>query len=173
MSENSPQQAAPGAEPSRQNIFSRRGVLLGIAGFFASVVGILVMLLLLPSRVRRVATELQPVIRFDELPADGSPRSVAVNVDDPKSFLPKTTYAGTVLLARKPGEAVPVCLSGNCPHAGCVVEYVAAANEFHCPCHDSRFATDGALVAGPAKTGLATVECRVEADQVWVRLKQA
>ncbi len=45
-------------------------------------------------------------------------------------------------------------LSAICPHMGCLVHFDKEANQFHCPCHGSIFAADGALVRGPAQRGL-------------------
>ncbi len=93
-------------------------------------------------------------------------------MDDPDTFLPRAKYAGSVFLLRKPGTADPECLIANCPHAGCPVEYVADTKQFVCPCHGSRFASDGTLLEGPAKSGLQAAECQVEAGQIWVRLRK-
>ena len=43
-------------------------------------------------------------------------------------------------------------LSGICPHQGCTV--MAESNGFYCPCHGSEFTLTGALVRGPAASGL-------------------
>src|SRR6266566_1011939 len=45
-----------------------------------------------------------------------------------------------------------------CPHAGCVVAFEVAAELFVCPCHGSEFnASTGAVLRGPAATGLTTI----------------
>jgi Rieske Fe-S protein len=46
-------------------------------------------------------------------------------------------------------------LSPICTHLRCVVSFDDEAQEWHCPCHGSRFATDGSVVSGPAKRPLA------------------
>lgn len=48
-------------------------------------------------------------------------------------------------------------VSAICTHLGCTVEWNAGAEEkapLRCPCHDSYFALDGAVLSGPAKTSL-------------------
>jgi Rieske Fe-S protein len=48
-------------------------------------------------------------------------------------------------------------LSPVCPHAGCTVQWNAADKTWDCPCHGSRFQTDGAFMSGPAGKGLEEV----------------
>ncbi len=49
-----------------------------------------------------------------------------------------------------------------CPHLGCAPDYDRAKGQFLCPCHGSRFAADGALLQGPAKSGLPAVAVHVD-----------
>ena len=58
--------------------------------------------------------------------------------------------------------------SAVCPHQGCLVSSVEA-NEIFCPCHGSLFsAEDGAVLAGPANSGLPAVTVRVQDDSVFL-----
>lgn len=55
-----------------------------------------------------------------------------------------------------PGRSVAVyrdrdgvyAISTVCTHLGCIVK--PATDGFHCPCHGSRFASDGTVISGPA-----------------------
>lgn len=52
-----------------------------------------------------------------------------------------------------------------CPHQGCNVGSVEGA-EIVCPCHNSRFGLDGAVLTGPAQSGLEARAVTVEGDQL-------
>jgi glycine/D-amino acid oxidase-like deaminating enzyme/nitrite reductase/ring-hydroxylating ferredoxin subunit len=44
-----------------------------------------------------------------------------------------------------------------CPHMGCLVAFNEAEKSWDCPCHGSRFDTEGEVIDGPAVTGLKAV----------------
>jgi Rieske Fe-S protein len=41
-------------------------------------------------------------------------------------------------------------VSSRCTHLGCLVSFNAAERAWECPCHGSRFDTDGKVIQGPA-----------------------
>ena len=45
-------------------------------------------------------------------------------------------------------------VSPYCAHLRCIVSFDEPSGEWHCPCHGSRFATDGRVLHGPAKRPL-------------------
>jgi Rieske Fe-S protein len=50
---------------------------------------------------------------------------------------------------RDPGGRVHA-VSHRCTHLGCEVEWNSAERSWDCPCHGSRFGTDGGVLNGPA-----------------------
>jgi thiosulfate dehydrogenase [quinone] large subunit len=55
-----------------------------------------------------------------------------------------------------------------CPHQGCTVNFVSPSDGFACPCHGSRFDTQGGVLNGPAQRGLTAIP--VVADGADVRI---
>jgi cytochrome b6-f complex iron-sulfur subunit len=88
------------------------------------------------------------------------PRAAVVPVPSRKFrvTLPEALAPGEPFLP--PGRSVAVfreaegvyAVSRVCTHLGCIVK--AEADGFHCPCHGSRFALDGAVTKGPAPKAL-------------------
>jgi cytochrome b6-f complex iron-sulfur subunit len=48
-------------------------------------------------------------------------------------------------------------ISAICPHLGCIVQR-SLEGRFECPCHGSRFSSQGEVFSGPSPRGLAWVE---------------
>lgn len=49
-------------------------------------------------------------------------------------------------------------MSAVCPHLKCTVHWNDLQKSFDCPCHGSRFDTDGSVIEGPALHGLKKIE---------------
>ncbi len=72
----------------------------------------------------------------------------------------------TKVVVTQPASGEFVGLSAVCPHQNCLVNQVDGQTII-CPCHGSQFSiTDGAVIQGPATTGLTPVAVTVEGDQV-------
>lgn len=62
-------------------------------------------------------------------------------------------------------------LKAVCPHLGCKPDWNPESKGFHCPCHGSRFAADGALLEGPSLRPLNRLPLRLEKNQLFLVLK--
>ena len=72
----------------------------------------------------------------------------------------------TYLVVDKDSKLKDFGINAVCTHLGCVVPWVASANQFQCPCHGSRYDKDGFKVRGPAPLSLALAHVTVVDDTV-------
>lgn len=61
-------------------------------------------------------------------------------------------------------------LDSTCTHLGCRTRYSAEANRIECPCHGGVYDTNGEVVEGPPPHPLATLNTRLEGDQILVEV---
>lgn len=71
-----------------------------------------------------------------------------------------TIFADRAVVVTQATAGSFAAFSTVCPHQGCHVNAVEGA-EIVCPCHDSRFDLTGAVLTGPAESGLAAVPVTV------------
>lgn len=67
-----------------------------------------------------------------------------------------------------------VALSAVCPHLGCGIGWDAAAGNFLCPCHDSRFSPEGDKLTGPSERRMDALPLEIKDGRVqltWIRYK--
>jgi Rieske Fe-S protein len=55
-----------------------------------------------------------------------------------------------------------IALGAICPHEGCDVAWVPEDRQVECPCHGSRFASDGTVLNPPAQSDLPTYPAEVD-----------
>ncbi len=65
---------------------------------------------------------------------------------------------GQLVAVHRDGSGTLHAVSARCTHMGCTVEWNAAERTWDCPCHGSRFDTDGGVLDGPATQPLEPVE---------------
>lgn len=65
---------------------------------------------------------------------------------------------GVIVVRRAVGNSVAsfIALELNCSHAGGILNWNQATQQFICPVHGSVFAANGTVVNGPATTALAS-----------------
>jgi glycine/D-amino acid oxidase-like deaminating enzyme/nitrite reductase/ring-hydroxylating ferredoxin subunit len=67
------------------------------------------------------------------------------------------TDAGDLAMYKAEDGAI-TALSPACTHMGCFVQWNPAEKSWDCPCHGSRFATDGRVIQGPAIKDLEQID---------------
>ncbi len=119
-----------------------------------------------PLRRGRASIGFIKVTTLDSVPDDGVPRAfpVVATRSDAWTFFPSEPI-GAVFLRRQKGQATPEALQTTCPHAGCMLDFLAADKIFQCPCHNSAFQIDGEIIQpSPAPRPMDTLECKVVDD---------
>jgi cytochrome b6-f complex iron-sulfur subunit len=80
-----------------------------------------------------------------------------VDLNDPAYAALKTVggfaYKGDIIIIRST-ETVYLALSKVCTHSQCTVTYNSSSKDIPCPCHGSKFNTEGAVLNGPAASPL-------------------
>jgi Rieske Fe-S protein len=74
-------------------------------------------------------------------------------------------YGAEGVVVTRPTDGNFAAFSTVCPHQGCEISRVEDASVV-CPCHGSTFALDGAVIEGPAETGLEARQVSVEDGQL-------
>ncbi|KAF0237404.1 MAG: Rieske (2Fe-2S) domain-containing [Prolixibacteraceae bacterium] len=82
---------------------------------------------------------------------------ITVDLTDPDYAALKTVggfaYKGDIIIIRST-ETVYIALSKVCTHLQCTVTYSSSSKDIPCPCHGSKFNTEGAVLNGPAASPL-------------------
>lgn len=95
----------------------------------------------------------------------------AAALDQKGQLSDQKAVAGPLMVVRNPEQPEAlVAVNPTCTHKGCLVEWQADQKVFFCPCHDSKFATDGKVLQGPATEPLKTYEAKLEGDSVLVKV---
>lgn len=68
------------------------------------------------------------------------------------------TYEGQKIAAYKSEKGELTLLSPRCTHQGCDVAFNSSEKTWDCPCHGSRFGTDGNVLNGPAQQNLEKIQ---------------
>ncbi|NJN21166.1 MAG: Rieske (2Fe-2S) protein [Leptolyngbya sp. RL_3_1] len=109
---------------------------------------------------------------------DAAPRAdgfgaigTVAELDAAGSLASKSFQGQQVVVIRDPADAATVlALNSFCTHQGCTVEWESDTALLACPCHGSKFATDGAVTEGPATEALGAFEAKIEDDLVLVKV---
>jgi menaquinol-cytochrome c reductase iron-sulfur subunit len=146
-----------GAEVTRRGFF---GWALGLgAGIVALVAGVPQVWALLAAPRSATPNQFVDVGKVADLPT-GEPIGLTFVGESTDAFnvaqLPHNVWA-----VRDASDSVTV-FSPVCTHLGCQVAWDAGAQRFVCPCHNSVFTKDGAVVSGPAPRALDTLPIKIK-----------
>ncbi len=100
-----------------------------------------------------------PLFRFLNFTMPAKPRFVKISAPLPASGF----HAERDFILFVDNDA-PRAVSRICTHLGCRLNYLEDKQIIECPCHQSRFTTQGKLLAGPAKRDLARFSVAPQTD---------
>ncbi|MEO5324043.1 FAD-dependent oxidoreductase [Mesorhizobium sp. CC13] len=75
-------------------------------------------------------------------------------------------FDGELIAVLKQGSEVASAFSASCTHLGCVLGWNPVDRSWDCPCHGSRFDTEGQVIAGPAVSPLRPHRLRKAAQKL-------
>jgi Rieske Fe-S protein len=164
-------QGATQAATDRRGFFARTGAVV-IGALVVLVPGASGLAVFLDPLRRKNGNggKFIPVATLDAVPDDGVVRQFPVIAQHVDAWNRSREPIGAVYLRRSPGQQTPECLSATCPHAGCFVAFDDQTSTFKCPCHNSSFAPDGAIVPpSPSPRAMDTLACKVRQDEILVQ----
>jgi Rieske Fe-S protein len=174
MAESSPPNVASPADGAieRRGFFARGGALV-VGGLIALVPAASALAVLLdPLRRNGRKGKFLRVAPVSAVPDDGVPRQFPVIAERVDAWNRSLEPVGAVYVRRQKGAANPECLSATCPHAGCFVAYDGETKTFKCPCHNSSFAPDGAIIEpSPSPRAMDALDCKIDGDEVLVKFE--
>ncbi len=125
-----------------------------------------------PLRRKNGQTKMIRVATLDAVPDDGVPRQFPVIAERVDAWNRSREPVGAVYLRRKAGQEEIECWTATCPHAGCFVDFDDETNTFKCPCHNSQFSLDGAIIEpSPSPRPMDTLECKVRKEEILVKFE--
>jgi cytochrome b6-f complex iron-sulfur subunit len=80
------------------------------------------------------------------------------------------TGASNPIIVTRVDASTVVAVDAKCTHLGCTVGWNQKNMDFECPCHGSRFGTDGHVEVGPATEPLTSYSVTVNSDSVVVTI---
>ena len=161
-------------DPQRRAFVKKAGAVLlgGLAAAIPATAGLTVFLD--PLRRRGHSGDFVRVASVDSVPPDGIPRKFSVVADRVDAWNKSPHVPIGAIYLRRTQDSKFEALNVVCPHAGCFVDFVAGEKAFSCPCHNSKFALDGAIAdpksPSPRALDALAVEIRNETE-IWVNFQ--
>ncbi|MEJ2552244.1 MAG: ubiquinol-cytochrome c reductase iron-sulfur subunit [Anaerolineales bacterium] len=153
-------------EAGHEHGISRRSFVTGVVsilgGIIAAIVGLpAIGYLISPALKRESADEWVPLGLVEDLP-EGEPTLFSFTRTKQVGWERTANSYGVYVMRMANGELD--VFSNVCTHLSCRVSWKDDVQEYVCPCHDGRFAKDGAVVSGPPPRPLDRYEYRMEED---------
>jgi Rieske Fe-S protein len=144
------------ADPDRRRFLSITTCAIG-GGVGVAVLAPVLRLVVDPTGKKTVIAPTEPLVvgSLDRFAIGAPPKRVelvAPVVQDAWTSA-RDVVLGSAWVRRTAPDKVEA-LSGVCPHGGCVFDWDAAASNFFCGCHESRFAANGDFISGKSPRGL-------------------
>lgn len=114
------------------------------------------------------------VTSLDALPSDGLPRRFSIITGRRDAWTGQPAAPIGAVYLRRTGDREITALNVVCPHMGCFVDWQAGPKRFHCPCHNSSFATDGTIdvANSPSPRAMDALEVEIrDGGEVWVKFQ--
>jgi menaquinol-cytochrome c reductase iron-sulfur subunit len=150
-------------DSSGDGALSRRGFIgwaLGIgAALVAIVAGVPQVAALIAIPARAKPQGFVDVAKVSDLPA-GKPTALGFTSETADAY--NMTLLPHNVWAVKTSDTAVAVFSPVCTHLGCQVGWDPASQRFVCPCHNSIFTQDGAVVSGPAPRALDQLPSKVK-----------
>lgn len=144
-------------------------VLGGAITLVAPIAGLLVAFD--PLRRKSAKGAAVRVASLDALPANGEPRKFPILATKVDAWNRSPNVPIGAVYLQRFGNGEVRALNVVCPHAGCFVDFRADKNHYHCPCHNSSFATDGTVLdpKSPSPRPLDKLEVEIrDGTEIWV-----
>lgn len=127
------------------------------------------LLLMLPAVYAVIRYLIPPALR------DRLVESIAIakTPDIPAAGVKRVKFNRKPVYLFRNAEGQVKALSGVCTHLGCVVEYAAEQNNFHCNCHGSVFGLDGKNLSGPAPRPLESFRVELKGDDITISISKS
>jgi menaquinol-cytochrome c reductase iron-sulfur subunit len=160
------------AEVGHEHSISRRGFVAWAVGILGAIITTIIGLpaigyLIAPALRKTQSDEWVPVSPVEDIPFD-EPTLFAFARTRQVGWERSATSYGIYVIRKRDGKWD--VFSNVCTHLSCRVSWKEEQGEFVCPCHDGRFAKDGAIISGPQPRPLDRFEYKVEGGTLMIHL---
>jgi len=137
-----------------------------ISAIISLLLGIPFVAALIAPTYRRTQSLYAKAADVGSLPNE-QPVSLRFQLQRADAFI-RQTVTQEAWVVKHSDDAVTV-FSPICTHLGCHYDWLASANKFVCPCHNSIFSITGKVLGGPAPRPLDTLPSRIEDGVLYVK----